>query len=106
MQERVTQKLVTFLLPFYLDGLDGEQSAGTYAIETIEVPIEGLSFLAYRRMSTTITLPANGMSTHSKQIVTIDPKDLEAAQRRDALANELARDRASRAPQAVHRSLP
>ena len=73
MQERVTQSSVTFLNSFSLGGLDGEQSAGTYAIETTEVPIERASFVAYRRVSTTITLPALGKASLSRQVVTIDP---------------------------------
>ena len=48
---------MTFLHPFSLAGVEGEQAAGTYAVETLEEPIEGLSFVAYRRVSTTIVLP-------------------------------------------------
>ena len=49
---------MTFLHPFSLAGVEGEQAAGTYAVETVEEPIEGLSFVAYRRLSTTIVLPS------------------------------------------------
>lgn len=83
MRERITQSSVTFLKPFSLGGLDGEQSAGTYAIETTEVPIEPMSFVAYRRVSTTITLPALDKASLSRQVVTIDPYELEKALRRD-----------------------
>jgi hypothetical protein len=92
MQERVTQSSVTFLNPFLLGGLDGEQSAGTYAIETTEVPIEPASFVAYRRVSTTITLPALGTASLSRQVVTIDPHELEKALRRDVSANGIRPD--------------
>jgi hypothetical protein len=45
-----------------------------------------LSFLAYRRVSTTITLPAAGAASLRKQVVTIDPDELRAALAKDALA--------------------
>jgi hypothetical protein len=92
MQERVTGKSVTFLKPFSLGGVDGKQAAGTYVIETTEVPIDGVSFLAYRRVSTTITLPALGTASLSRQVITIDPADLEAALQRDASAAEIRPD--------------
>lgn len=82
MDERVTSRAVTFAWPFSLSGVDGELAAGSYTIETIEEPIAGLSFLAYRRVSTAIVLSANG--GRSRQIVTIDAQDLAAAEARDA----------------------
>ena len=84
MDQRVTSRAVTFVHPFSLDGIDGELAAGSYTIETIEEPIVGLSVLAYRRVSTAIVLSANGGL--SRQIVTIDPQDLKAAEQRDASA--------------------
>ena len=83
MAERVTHRLATFLNAFTLEGVDGQLPAGAYSIETIEEPIEGLSFLAYRRVSTTIAL-SSGVATLSRQVITIDPRDLEAAERQDA----------------------
>ena len=82
MDERVTSRAVTFVRPFSLSGIDGELAAGSYTIETVEEPIAGLSFLAYRRVSTAIVLSANG--GRSRQIVTIDPQELAAAEARDA----------------------
>jgi hypothetical protein len=84
MRERITRRLVTFLHPFSLVGVDREQPAGTYAIETTEEPIDGLSFIAYRRVSTTITLPYSLTAMLSRQLVSIDPQELEAAVQRDA----------------------
>jgi hypothetical protein len=84
MIERTTRKTVTFLHPFELSGVEGEQPAGTYAVETTEEPISDLSFIAYRRVSTTIVLASPQFGPASRQIVAIDPKDLEAAQLRDA----------------------
>jgi hypothetical protein len=84
MPERTTQSSVTFLHPFSLVGLDEVQPAGTYTIETVEETLDNLSFVAYRRLSTTIVVPAVGTVTRQRQVVTIDPHDLETAQRRDA----------------------
>ncbi|AGK59911.1 hypothetical protein HYPDE_41213 [Hyphomicrobium denitrificans 1NES1] len=85
MQERTTRKSVTFLHPFSLSGIDEKLEAGTYEIETCEELIDGLSFVAYRRVSTTIVIAANGYGHGARQVVAIDPLDLEVAQQIDAL---------------------
>ena len=84
MSERTTRKTVTFLHPFELSGAEGEQPAGTYVVETTEEPISDLSFVAYRRVATTIMLASPQFGPASRQIVAIDPQDLKAAQLRDA----------------------
>ena len=84
MTERITRSTVRFAHPFALPAVEGEHPPGTYAVETTEVPIEGLSFVAYRRVSTTIVLASSQFGAGSRQVVAIDPSDLEAAQRRDA----------------------
>jgi len=84
MPERTTRSSVTFLHPFALAGVDGVQPAGTYSIETVEETLDNLSFVAYRRVSTTIVLPCVGAPLRQKQVVTVDPRDLEAALARDA----------------------
>ena len=83
MPERTTHSSVTFT-PFSLAGVDGVQPAGTYTIETVEETLDNLSFVAYRRVSTTIVLPAVSIPTRQRQVVPIDPRDLEAATKRDA----------------------
>lgn len=85
MHERTTHKSVTFLHPFALSGIDEKLEAGTYDVETCEELIEGLSFIAYRRVSTTIGLAASGYGYGARQVVAIDPLDLEVAQQIDAL---------------------
>ena len=89
MPERITRRSVTFLHPFSLVGVEGLQAAGTYTIETVEEPIENLSFIAYRRVSTAIVLPSNNTPTLGRQVVIIDPRDLEAAEKRDAGMTEV-----------------
>ena len=81
MNERTTRKSVTFLHPFSLAGIDEILEPGTYIVETLEEAIEGLSFVAYRRVSTTIVTAGKEAA---RQVITIDPRDLEAAQEQDA----------------------
>jgi hypothetical protein len=82
--DRVTRETVTFSYPFELADVEGKQPAGTYTIETIEEPIDSVSFVAYRRVSTTIVLASQKYGGASRQVITIDPSDLEAARKRDA----------------------
>jgi len=88
MTARSTTRNVTFRRAFSLQGVEGMQPPGTYTIETDEEQIPGLSFLAYRRIATTITLlvPYGGGAV--RQAVTIDPTDLEAAQAMDLQAGD------------------
>ena len=79
MAGRTTRMSVTFSRPFSLADVDGIQPAGTYRIQTVDVTLDSLSFLAYRRVSTTIELPAVGTAGSRRQVVTIDPLELEAA---------------------------
>lgn len=89
MQDRITRRLATFLRPFSLAGL-GEQPSGTYAVETTEAPIGDMSFLVYRRVSTTIELRSGFSAMMSRQLVEIDPLDLESAEARDAVSQAAA----------------
>ena len=50
---------------------------------TDEQLIEELSFPAYRRVSTVIFAPGQSPNSSSVEMVTIDPRDLQAAQDRD-----------------------
>lgn len=84
MQQRVTIKSITFLHPFSLAGIDESMEAGTYEVETCEEMIEGLSFVAYRRVSTTLVAAAKGYGHAARQVIEIDPLELEAAQQSDA----------------------
>jgi hypothetical protein len=79
MSERVARESVTFAKPFYVEGLGREQPAGTYQVEIVEELIEGLSFLAYRVVSTSIVLPLDGGGAHSYQYVPINSALVRAA---------------------------
>jgi hypothetical protein len=83
MTLRTTQTFVTFNRPFWLEKGAEPQSAGTYVVQTDEELIEGLSFLAYRRVATRISLPLKAAPKGSCQIIVIEPADLESALMRD-----------------------
>jgi hypothetical protein len=87
MAGRTTRMSVAFSRPFALADVDGIQPAGTYRIQTVDVALDNLSFLAYRRVSTTIELPAVGTAGSRRQVITIDPLELEAALNRDPAGN-------------------
>jgi len=74
---------VIFSKPFLLKGVDRILPAGSYRVVTDEELIEGLSFPAYRRVSTMIFVP--GVSGGSTEMITIDPLDLRMALDRDAV---------------------
>ena len=84
MPERTTFTTIAFLHPFSLTDVDGVQPAGTYTVETIDRTLDNLSFIAYRRVSTAIMLPAVGASARQRQTIFIDPLELAAALKQDA----------------------
>lgn len=84
MTTRTIRSIAVFNSAFNLGGIDGELLAGSYRIESEEELIESLSFVAFRRVETTIELPAIGSVSLKRQVVAIDPLDLAMAQDRDA----------------------
>jgi hypothetical protein len=76
---RTRREDMVFRRPFSLKGWAEPQPAGTYAVETEEELIEGLSFPAYRRVSTTITRQATRAGAFV-QTIPVDPRELAAAQ--------------------------
>jgi hypothetical protein len=95
MASRTTETTVTFERPFLLPPIEALQPAGIYRLVVDEDEVQGLSFLAYRRTATMLSLPAiaaGGGPSHAggpshvggpSQVVTIRPEDLEAALARD-----------------------
>ena len=90
MTVRTSRKSVTFTRPFSLSGLDELQPAGTYTVETDEELLPGLSFPAYRRIATLISLRSRGGGPVVEEVANIDPLELQAAQERDAGLRTLA----------------
>jgi hypothetical protein len=92
MATRTTESTVRFTHSFLIEGIARKLPAGDYCIMTEEEPIEGLSFLAYRRVATSIVLPlfverpiaARADRFASVEVVRIAPADLARALQRDA----------------------
>ena len=84
MTTRTSSKIVIFDKPFSLKGVvDQTVPAGNYRVDTDEELLEGVSFVAYRRVSTVMFLPVKSRRGSSVEMVTIDPLDLQAAHERD-----------------------
>jgi hypothetical protein len=84
MTRRTTSRTVTFIHPFNLSGMDEEQPAGTYTVETDEELLQTSSLPAYKRVSTLMRLPSRPTGTMLSQIVEVNPLELAAALARDA----------------------
>lgn len=85
MLTRTNRATVLFSDPFWLEGVGRVLPAGSYDVVTEEELIEGLSFPAYRRLSTMMLVPGQASRAASVEMLTIDPLELAAAQERDAL---------------------
>ena len=83
MIARSLDAAVVFNKSFLLKGVDRMLPAANYRVVTDEEPVEEISFLACRRVSTIIFVPAAGGAS-SQEMVTIDPLDLQDALDRDA----------------------
>jgi len=88
MTTRTTTKNVTFRRPFYLKGIDRSLPPADYRVVTDEEVIDGLSFTAYRRVSTVIFVLAESGS--AVEMITIDPLDLQAAKDQETLSDNTA----------------
>jgi hypothetical protein len=83
MTTRTRNTLVVFHHPFELKGVDRILPAGEYRVMTDEQLIEELSFPVYRRVSTVIFAPGQSPLASSVEMLTIEPRELRAAQDRD-----------------------
>ena len=79
MASRTTQTVVHFSSAFRLPGFDKPQPAGDYRVDHDEELVEGLSRLVWRRTGAFIHLPAMAIQASVRQMVPINPADLEAA---------------------------
>lgn len=77
MLSRTKRHTVTFGHAFTLKGIDRMLSPGAYEVVTDEELIEGLSFPVYRRVATSIMLPAHGSS--AIEMMSVSPDDISAA---------------------------
>lgn len=83
MGVRTRRSTVRFSSEFLLYGFDAPQPPGEYQVEYDEEEIGGETFLAYRRVATFIHLPAISAGSLTRQMVPIDPNELEAALAKD-----------------------
>lgn len=86
LSTRITETVVTFTRPFSLTGIDAVQPPGAYEVVTEEEQIPGLSFVAFRRLATTMHLPANPAPGQRREAIAVDPDELAAALAADAAA--------------------
>jgi hypothetical protein len=78
--ERAT---ISFANPFSLKELDAAQPAGDYILETDHELIEGLSWLAYRRVATFLRIPRISAAQGFSQRVSVNQANLDAALMKD-----------------------
>lgn len=82
MTIRTTEMSVQFQKPFVLKSSERMYPAGAYRVLVDEELIDGLSFLAYRRVSTMMFVLG---SASSMEMMTVDFDDLERARLRDVV---------------------
>lgn len=95
MTIRTTQSTVTFTRPFQIDGTDESQPPGDYRVDIDEELLEGLSFLAYRRVAAFIHLPAISRVRNWAQVIRLAPADIDAMLQRDAVTTPAGMARGS-----------
>lgn len=84
MNMRSTRSTVTFSNPFTLPGYPGDLPAGDYEVLVEEELLQGLSFEAYRRTATYLTVRGRGSHAGHTELRAISDNDLKGALRRDA----------------------
>jgi hypothetical protein len=85
MTGRTVVAPVRFRRPFALRTAGGTLPAGEYQVQTSEELILGVSFAAYRRVSTTLFLPAGSTAATAREFATVDAAEFDEAKRRDGL---------------------
>jgi len=83
MNMRSTRSTVTFSNPFTLSGYSGELPAGDYEVLVEEELLQGLSFEAYRRTATYLTVRGRGRHAGRSELRAISDRDLKEALSRD-----------------------
>src|ERR1700743_2937930 len=81
MMTRSRRETITFRHPFRIKGVDRSLPAGDYEVITDEELIEGLSFASYRRVATSIMVPAAPPRTSTMEMISVGSVDLSDALR-------------------------
>lgn len=87
MNMRSTRSTVTFSNPFTLPGYPGDLPAGEYEVLFEEELLQGLSFEAYRRTATYLTVRGRGKHAGVTELRAISDSDLKEALSRDSITN-------------------
>ena len=77
MTIRSRQVSVVFKHDFYIEGIDRTLPPGAYDVVTDEEEIEGLSFLAYRRVATSFRVTGPIRERVTTESCFIDPVDFK-----------------------------
>jgi hypothetical protein len=89
MTMRSTRSTVTFSNPFTLSGYPGDLPPGDYEVLVEEELLQGLSFEAYRRTATYLTVRGRGnVMPDATELRAISDNDLKEALSRDAATTE------------------
>ncbi|WP_251134530.1 MULTISPECIES: hypothetical protein [Roseobacteraceae] len=88
MNMRSTRSMVTFSNPFTLQGYPGDLPAGDYEVLVEEELLQGLSFEAYRRTATYMTVRGKGAHAGRSELRLTTESDIKEALRRDADTSE------------------
>lgn len=83
MTSRTAVTTITFARPFRLDGCEGAFAPGAYAVETDEEMLEGVSFVAYRRVQTALHLHRTEWRPGEGRILFVPGASLDKAIRLD-----------------------
>lgn len=81
MLTRTKRQTVTFAHAFTFNGSGRTMLPGDYEVVSDEELIEGLSFPVYRRVSTFLMVPAQGLL--AAEMLTVTPDDLSSTLARD-----------------------
>jgi hypothetical protein len=76
---KTTRAVASFSEPFSLRNVEGVQPAGEYVVYPEDELIEGLSRVAYRRVSTILQTPSLSSPHEQSHLVSISATELETA---------------------------
>ncbi len=88
MMTRTQQRTIHFNARALLDGLDYPLGPGDYELHEDEELIEGISWLAYRRVATFITIPPTSANGNVRRMLPVDAEAIEELLRRDGLGEQ------------------
>lgn len=81
---RTTRAVACFKEPFSLNAVAGVQPAGEYNVYYEDELIQGLSRVAYRRVSTILQTPAISSPQDQSRLVSISQTELDVALMKDS----------------------